>query len=526
SNPSTFTPELQNLAFVNFQYNVGNALQAQPGNVETNVFVTSIHSAILSAVKTASTAFANIGDTITYTVLIQNSGSTNATNVNFSDLIPAGTTFIENSFAVNGSTIPGANPNNGVNIGTVSTNSSLTVTFQVIVTSTPPSNPITNVASVQYEFLVDPTSPPVTGTITSNSASTQINNATVTTVLEANRTIVSIGDIITYTATLTNTGNFPANSVLLINGVPEGALFVPNSVTLNGISLPDASPTLGIPVGIIAPGDSATITFQFLANSIPPQGAIINQALTSYTYIVDPSQPPVTATSSSNTVNTAVVDASLSVIKNTDSLVQSTDGTITYTVVVQNNGNTTANTVTLTDLVPEGTAFIPDSVTINGVSAPGTDPNVGISLNSIAPSEIVTVTFQVIVQSIPSVNPISNIARIDYTFIADPTAPIISRTITSNPAFTQISDANVLSLKAVNAQQATTGDILTYTITLENTGNIPATNLIFSDTLPEGTTFVDNSFTLNGTTILGANPNVGVTLPNLAANATHLIAFQ
>ncbi|HDR8318244.1 TPA: DUF11 domain-containing protein, partial [Bacillus cereus] len=199
SNPSTFTPELQNLAFVNFQYNVGNALQAQPGNVETNVFVTSIHSAILSAVKTASTAFANIGDTITYTVLIQNSGSTNATNVNFSDLIPAGTTFIENSFAVNGSTIPGANPNNGVNIGTVSTNSSLTVTFQVIVTSTPPSNPITNVASVQYEFLVDPTSPPVTGTITSNSASTQINNATVTTVLEANRTIVSIGDIITYT---------------------------------------------------------------------------------------------------------------------------------------------------------------------------------------------------------------------------------------------------------------------------------------------------------------------------------------
>ncbi|PHG66194.1 DUF7507 domain-containing protein [Bacillus toyonensis] len=526
SNPTTFTPELQNLGFVNFQYNVGNALLAQPGNVETNVFVTSINSAILSAVKTANTAFANIGDTITYTVLIQNNGNTNAMNVNFSDPVPTGTTFVENSFAVNGNTIPGANPNNGVNIGTVNSDSSLTVTFQVIVTSTPPSNPITNVASIQYAFIVDPASPPVTGTINSNSASTQINNATVTTVLQANRSIVSIGDIITYTATLTNTGNFPANSVLLINGVPEGALFVPNSVTLNGISLPDASPTLGIPVGIIAPGDSATITFQFLASSIPPQGAIINQALTSYTYIVDPSQPPVTATSSSNTVNTAVVDASLSVIKSTDSLVQSTDGTVTYTVVVQNNGNTTANTVTLTDLVPEGTAFIPNSVTINSVSVPDADPNVGIPLNSITPSEIVTVTFQVIVQSIPSVNPISNTARIDYTFIADPTTPIISRTITSNPAFTQISDATILSLKAVNAQQATTGDILTYTITLENTGNIPATNLIFSDTIPQDTTFVENSFTLNGTTILDANPNVGVTLPTLAANATHLISFQ
>ncbi len=119
-------------------------------------------------------------------------------------------------------------------------------------------------------------------------------------------------------------------------------------------------------------------------------------------------------------MTTAVVDASLSAIKNTDSLVQSTDGTITYTVVVQNNGNTTANTVTLTDLVPEGTAFIQNSVTINNISVPGADPNVGIPLNSIAPSEIVTVTFQVIVQSIPSVNPISNTARIDYTFISDP----------------------------------------------------------------------------------------------------------
>ncbi|MGW5980397.1 DUF7507 domain-containing protein [Bacillus mycoides] len=526
SNPTTFTPELQNLGFVNFQYNVGNSLQAQPGNVETNVFVTSINSAILSAVKTANTAFANIGDTITYTVLIQNSGNTNATNLNFSDLIPAGTTFVENSFSVNGSIIPGADPNNGVNIGTVSTNSSLTVTFQVMVASTPPSNPITNVGSIQFTFIVDPAAPPVTSTINSNGASTQINNATVTTVLEANRSIVSIGDIITYTATLTNTGNFPANSVLLINGVPVGAVFVPNSVTLNGMSLPNASPTLGIPVGIIAPGDFATITFQFLASSIPPQGAIINQAITSYTYIVDPSQPPVTATSSSNTVNTAVVDASLSVIKNTDSLVQSTNGTITYTVVVQNNGNTTANTVNLTDLVPEGTTFIPNSVTINSVSVPGADPNVGIPLNAIAPSEIVTVTFQVIVQSIPSVNPISNTARIDYTFIADPTSPIISRTITSNPASTQISDATIISLKAVNAQQATTSDILTYTITLENNGNISATNLSFLDSTPNGTTFVENSFTLNGTAIPGANPNVGVTLPNLAANATHLISFQ
>ncbi|WP_179194381.1 hypothetical protein, partial [Bacillus sp. S1-R2T1-FB] len=98
----------------------------------------------------------------------------------------------------------------------------------------------------------------------------------------------------------------------------------------------------GISVGIVAPSDAATISFQFAANHIPPPGDIINQALTSYTYIVDPGQPPVTATSSCNTVTTAVVDASLSVIKNTDSSVQSTVCTINYTVIIRNNGNSTA----------------------------------------------------------------------------------------------------------------------------------------------------------------------------------------
>ena len=127
-------------------------------------------------------------------------------------------------------------------------------------------------------------------------------------------------------------------------------------------------------------------------------------------------------------------------------------------------------------MVPEGTAFIPNSVTINGVSVPVLNKTLRIPLNSVAPSEIVTVTFQVIVQSIPSVNPISNTARIDYAFIADPTSPIISRTITSNPASTQISDATVISLKAVNAQQATTRRYFDLHDNVQNNGNISATN--------------------------------------------------
>ena len=52
-----------------------------------------------------------------------------------------------------------------MNIGTVSADSPVTVTFQVIVTTTPPSNPLQTLHLFNTLFLVDPTAPPVTGTI-------------------------------------------------------------------------------------------------------------------------------------------------------------------------------------------------------------------------------------------------------------------------------------------------------------------------------------------------------------------------
>lgn len=45
---------------------------------------------------------------------------------------------------------------------------------------------------------------------------------------------------------------------------------------------------------------------------------------------------------------------------------------------------------------------------------------------------------------------------------------------------------------------ASIGDTLTYTITLQNTGNIPATNVIITDSIPTGTTFIPGSVTING----------------------------
>ncbi|WP_241668003.1 DUF11 domain-containing protein, partial [Bacillus cereus] len=162
--------------------------------------------------------------------------------------------------------------------------------------------------------------------------------------------------------------------------------------------------------------------------------------------------------------------------------------TITYTTILTNNGNTNATNITFTDLIPDGTTFITDSVTIDGITQIGLNPNTGITIGAIAPNSSISIAFQVTATSTPVQNPIANSASASYTFIADPNAPIVSRNVTSNTVFTTINTATILSLKQVDKSFSRIGDTLTYTVALTNNGNSSAQNVIFTDTMPSGTT--------------------------------------
>lgn len=65
---------------------------------------------------------------------------------------------------------------------------------------------------------------------------------------------------------------------------------------------------------------------------------------------------------------------------------------------------------------------------------------------------------------------------------------------------------NIVATKSVSPTGSVgPGDTLTYTIEVENTGNVPAVATTFTDALPAGTTYVANSATLNGTTLGAAS---------------------
>ena len=87
-------------------------------------------------------------------------------------------------------------------------------------------------------------------------------------------------------------------------------------------------------------------------------------------------------------VNTAQLN-----IQKSSSVQQAALGeTYTYSVVIRNNGTVIATNVSFIDTVAPETTFVANSVTINGTSQPGFDPNVGFALPNIAAGTSLTVT--------------------------------------------------------------------------------------------------------------------------------------
>ncbi len=121
-----------------------------------------------TATKTASKTVAAVGDTITYTVLMNNVGTNNASSVVFNDTPPPGTSFVPNSLTLDNVAQPGANPSAGVAIGTIAAGAVKTVKFDVVVNSVPAAPAVaeySNTASWTYQYIPCVGQPTVNGTL-------------------------------------------------------------------------------------------------------------------------------------------------------------------------------------------------------------------------------------------------------------------------------------------------------------------------------------------------------------------------
>lgn len=542
---------ITNNATATFNYTVdpsipdGGSRGGNSNSVTTNI----LGPVLIGSTKRVDKNYATLGDTLTYTITIPNTGNTTANNVVLQDTIPNGTAFMSGSVRVNGTTIV-ANPQTGIPVGSIGVNSIATIQFKVVVGATIPTpNPVPNTGTVNYAYTVIPGNPNAyVNAVSTNTVYTQINSGG----FPANRgsfnktvspSYSTIGDTLTYTVVMINSGNTTVNNTYFIDTIPNGTTFVNDSLYVNGLQQIGASPAppTGFFLGSLGPSAVKTIEFQVVVNTLPTINPLENQGKATYTFTVDPSFPDVeTGANVSSLALTQVNQGSINFndggfTKVANRSYSTLGNTIVYTLTLRNTGNVTVNNVVVTDTIPNGTSFVPDSVFVDGGNQPGATPEPpGITVGSIGPNAQSIVIFRVLVTTLPTPNPISNNATVNYTFTVDPSVPDGGTGGgNSTAATTQVNIATfpndgVGFVKSVEEDFAKIGDTLNYTVLLRNTGNTTATNVRFIDTIPNGTTFVPDSFLLNGVLQPGASPAPpsGVSLPNMAANSSVTLQFQ
>ena len=447
-----------------------------------NVPVNYANVTVVKSIDASTPGPFQVGSTLTYDVVAHNAaGSTSATGVTLSDVLPAGVSYVSSS----SSACTPTNTAGTVTCTVASLAPGASATLQITVTIT--------------AGVVGPNSATWTQSVPSSTGQTSGTSNTVTpTVNYANVTVVKsidastpgpyeVGSTLTYDVTATNSAtSTSATNVSLSDVLPAGVAFSSATVTPAGACTPtNTAGTVTCTVASLAPGASATlqITVTITAGVVGPNSATWTQSVPSSTG---------QTSGTSNTVNVPVGYANVTVVKSIDA---STPGpyevgsTLTYDVTASSDaGSTSATDVTLSDVLPAGVSYVSSSssaCTPTNTAGTVTCTVSGLAIGATATLKItVTITAGVVgpnsatwTQSVPSSTG--------------------QTSGTSNTVNVPVNYANVTVVKSIDASTPgpfQVGSTLTYDVTATNSAtSTSATDVSLSDVLPAGVSYVSSS---------------------------------
>ena len=274
--------------------------------------------------KEVNTSEAKVGDTLTYTITLTNSGNATGT-VTVTDEIPAGTTLVEKSITNNGVESNGTITWTDVEVKAGDT---VEVSFKVTINSDTKT-------SVTNKAVIDGNKP-------TEEVETKVAN--ITGAKSVDKSTAKVGDTLTYTITLTNSGNADGK-VTVTDEIPTGTTLVADSITANG-SYNEENKTITWTDVKVEAGKTAEVSFKVTINS-DTKTSVTNKA------VIDGNKP-------TEEVETKV--ANITGAKSVDKSTAKVGDTLTYTITLTNSGNADGM-VTVTDEIPTGTRIKDENTT-------------------------------------------------------------------------------------------------------------------------------------------------------------------
>ena len=231
------------------------------GEKETPPVITPV--ANITGKKEVNTPEAKVGDTLIYTITLTNSGNAAGT-VTVTDEIPEGTSLVAGSITGDGVESNGTITWNVV----VPANDEVSVSFKVTVDATTSTGEA--VKEVTNTAVVDGENTPQVTTLVAN----------ITGKKEVNTPEAKVGDTLTYTITLTNSGN-AAGTVTVTDEIPAGTRIkdptidgydaTTNTMTWSNVTVPANGKAITLTLEVIVEGGVSEITnvAQIDNNEIP-----------------------------------------------------------------------------------------------------------------------------------------------------------------------------------------------------------------------------------------------------------------
>ena len=370
------------------------------------------------------------------------------------------------------------------------------------------------------------------GNSASNSDTTPIISTPGLTLTKSDGKVTATpGSSVVYTLDYANSGNIGLTGVVIDETVPANTIFDPASSSAGwscaGGGTAGSSCTLNI--GPLAGGAAGSATFAVTV--IDPVGAGTSQLNNAATISGGG------AVGSGSVTTPVITTPAMSLTKSDGGVSSIPGGTVVYTLSYANTGNVDLDSVYLSEIVPTDTTFDAAGSTVGWSCANGAIAGTSCTLligKLPGGGGSGSVNFAVKVN-----NPLANgTSQVDNTAIVADNQANVSQTSSDS---TPITAAPILSAQKIvtDLDGGTTqpGDVLRYTITVQNTGNTAATGATLTDAIPAHTTYVAGSTTLNAAPIAdvagtmsyassGPVNSAGALSGQILAGATATIAFQ
>ena len=394
--------------------NVTNSLVVGNKTFNKNVTVPEI-----TPDKTVDNENPNFGDNLTYTVTVKNEGNGNATDVIIVDALGKGLEYVSST----------GNYDNKTNTITwkVDLASGETKTFTVVAK-------IIGYTDVTNEV-----------TVGNKTAAVTVNIPEIIPAKDVNNTTPNFGDKVEYTITVNNNANKDAKQVVIVDTLGKGLKFI--NASHNGKY------------------DESTRTITWIIDLGAGESAVfsVNAAVEAYGNINN----TVVVGNKSATKNITVPEIIPG--KSVDVENPNFGDTVTYTVVVTNNGVVDAKQVVVKDILDKGLKF----VKATGEYTFDEDSRTVTWIIDLAKGE--SQTFYV-------------------TAVAEAYGVLINDvTVGDNTASADVVVPEIIPDKTANITNPNFGDKVDYTVTVTNDGMGDANNVVIVDRLGEGLTFVSAS---------------------------------